>query len=748
MVWYSSPVARRAIVTKVNYDDGVIHTRWLDEEGSGPIVPIPHPLANRGGSGVYVGIKVGSQIILSMGAYKSYYPVAVLPTMSYYDSDISSIQEADYDDIGFPKIKTGEVVLQGSTGSQIRLNNSDNSEEVSITNEFNEGIKLGGGSDSFRCSIYNLSPTNYIIAPYGIEASGIIRRDVKIEDSEESFVDFLNGLDSEQSLEEIGWDPSKQVSYLSGGLGESTKGQTGGTIYRNPAFVEKRNIIYEFGRDWNVGTFDEEKSYLESSVPPVPDSENRSERRSNVLGLSLYNPNELMESISGTAIDIFGNMIDINRRIIETPVGDDITNLITNTFEQSRHTVAYHMEINARKGIRFDNSGQSTNKPVSFIDPTISISSVANNARDRSRWFIDVDKEGLTKINIPATSETGNIPVLARYENSSVIDISVDGNPNIDGRDLNDTKKLFRNEKGRDIFTEQFGPGGITINGNAPDNRMSGKKTNWIDDGDQKIQPTMKETIEAGTAFHDITQTAWALIRDNLNKSADDVIFNGATATERGLRAISKEINANIPTDRSEVASRPNDSGLLEGQPNAGGRSLNMNLDGSMETSIGANTIDRVSWILDTAGALIWRLGRDRAGRSAIIHADGTVALEVGGFDYIGQDGDDEVDTRFVGKGTGNREDVLKLDKYQFRSGKVVLKIRRSKPDNSGPEEDDTLLIIDESGITIDTPGRLNLISGQDMSLTSKSRVIIDAPKVQVYRENPKYFARTARLIK
>lgn len=744
---YSSPVARRAVVTKVNYDDGVIHTKWLDEEGSGPIVPIPHPSPNKGGSGVYIGIKVGSQILLSMGAYKSYYPVAILPTMSYYSSDITSIQEVDFDDVGFPSIRTGEVILQGPTGSQIRLNNNSVLDEVSITNEFDEGIKIGGGRDSFRCSIQTSSPINYVIAPYGIEASGIVRRDVKVENAEESFVDFLTGLESEQTLEEIGWDPSKQVSYLSGGMGESTKGQTGGKIYRNPAFVEKRNIIYEFGRDWNVGTFGEEKSYLESSVPPIPDSEERSERRSNVFGLSLHNPNELMENISGTAIDIFGNMIDINRRKLETPVGDNINNLIANTFEQSRHTIAYHMEINARKGIRFDSSKQLTNKPTQFIDISESINSVANNARDRSRWFIDVDKEGLTKINIPATSETGNIPVLARYENSSTLDIGLDGNPSINGRSLDDSRKLYRNEKNRDIFTEQFGPGGIIINGNSPDNRMSGKNTNWIDDGSNKSQPLMKENIEAGTAFHDITQTAWALIKNNLNKSADDVIFNGLTAAEEGLRAVSKEINANVPTDSSEIATR-NDSGLLNNQPNAGGRSVNMNLDGSLETSIGANTIDRVSWILDTAGALIWRLGRDRAGRSAIIHADGTIAMEVGGFDYIGESGDDEVDTRFVGNGTGEREDVLKLDKYQFRSGKVILKIRRAKQDNSGPEEDDTLLIIDESGITIDTPGRLNLISGQDMSLISKSRIILDAPKVQVYKENPKYFARTGRLIR
>ena len=750
----TSSVVRRAVVKSVNYADGTLLTRWLDDDSDGPMVPIPHPFGNKGGSGIFVGIKVGTVVVLAMAGYKTYIPVAVLPMTGYY-SDMASIPEADYDDLSFPSISSGDIVIQGPTGSTIGL--SANLEELILTNEFGEGIIIGGGSNSFRCSMKIDTPTNYVISQHGIKAAGIVRRDVKIEDSEESFVDFLTSLDSEQSLEEVGWHPNKQVSYTSNNLSQTS---AGGDFGRNPPFVEDRQIIYEFGRNWLVGSIEEERGRLSVCSIPIPNSNDRSERRSNALSLSLANPNELIETISGTVVDIFGNPLDINRKIIDIQSASDTDSMFKNTLEGVRHGVAYHMEINARKGIRF-NKKQTTKKPEMFDSWNESISSVANNARDRSRWFIDVDKEGLTKINIPATSETGNVPVVSRYENSSVLNIDSNGNPSVNGRDnIEDTKKLYRNEKNRDIFIEQVGPGGVKILGDPPENRMKGKKTSWVEKDSigtpsgSVSQAMMSLNVEAGTAFHDITKTARALISENINNSASSWALivendpNAPTPAGSGLPAVSNEINPAPPKDNVTPATQnSNNSGVLLNQPNAGGRSVHMSLDGSLETSIGANTIDRVSWVLDTAGALVWRLGRDRSGRSAIVHADGTVALEVGGFDYIGEAGSDEVDTRFVGRGEA-RDQILKLDPNQFRSGKFIIKIRRATTDKSGPEPDDTVLIIDETGVTITTPGRLNLVSGQEMTLSSKGLMIFDAPKIQLYKNPPKYVARTARIVK
>ena len=45
----------------------------------------------------------------------------------------------------------------------------------------------------------------------------------------------------------------------------------------------------------------------------------------------------------------------------------------------------------------------------------------ADYGRQRSRFFIDIDKEGQFKLNVPASSEKGNVPILTRYENYSTI---------------------------------------------------------------------------------------------------------------------------------------------------------------------------------------------------------------------------------------------------------------------------------------------------------------------------------------
>ena len=350
-----------------------------------------------------------------------------------------------------------------------------------------------------------------------------------------------------------------------------------------------------------------------------------------------------------------------------------------------------------------------------------------------------MDKEGLTKINIPASSETGNVPMLTRYETSSVLEIDEKGNFKNKARSGEDSAFLFRNEKNQDIFLDQFGPGGIKVLGNTTENRLKGKKTSWLDSSN--TQKTFGKNIESGTAFHDITSTAAALLKENINKNASDIFTNPNVSNDPG--AIAKEIDARVPTS-SSTAIRNLTTGLVTGQPNAGGRSLHLNLDGSLESSIGANTVDRVSWILDTAGALVARLGRDRQGRSAIIQADGTIAIEVGGFDFVGENSTDEVDTRFVGRGQG-RKSTLPGDPNRFRSGKVVLRIRRSNAANTGPDTDDNLVIIDETGVTVKTAGRLNLVSDMDMTLQSKSRLLLDAPKVQIYESNPKLARRDSR---
>jgi hypothetical protein len=341
------------------------------------------------------------------------------------------------------------------------------------------------------------------------------------------------------------------------------------------------------------------------------------------------------------------------------------------------------------------------------------------------------------------------VPLLVRYENSSVIEVGSDGQPKNKIRSVEDAQKIFRNEKNQDIFLDQFGPGGIVLEDGGPNNRLYAENTSWTEDGQQ----ILNLAIEAGTAFHDITNTAEALLNESINKTssiiASDILNKEDTPVNQDIPAISNSINRSVPKNETSQAVRDLVTGLVKDQPNAGGRSIQANFDGSLETSIGANTIDRISWTLDTAGALVARLGRDRAGRSAVIHADGTIALEVGGFDFIGESSNDEVDTRFVGRGD-NRTITLPLDQSRFKGGKIVIRVRRANPSGTGPDEqnDDHFVIIDDTGITIESAGVMNFVSKANMLLKSETgNVIIDGETIQCYVQNPRYINRSTRQI-
>lgn len=721
---YVSNHIRLAVVKDVDNTTGKATTRWEDTLQEGPEIIIPHPYAGVNGEGIFIGLSPGSIVALDMASYERYVPVCVIPNRNNY-GDISGNSEISFNNIGFPFLNSGEIAIQGLNGSILKFNDDG---DMFFQNKFKEGVSISNDSDpSRRCLISKSLPAEYVISQSGISASGIVRRDVRI--GEDWGVDFLERLNSEFVLEEVGWDPSKnvvEVTRQSTSIGDIKVSDN--KYLRNPALAEERQIIFEYGKNWGIGTFDEELERLKSDKVVISYPAARRERKSNILSLSLTYPNELMERVNGTLVDVFGNILDINKNIISVPNGKDSKEFLNQALENMRHSVAVYTEINSRKGWGYrDVVNKKT--PTLLNDPTVVVNSSSNNSRDRSRWSFKVDKEGLTTLNIPATSETGNIPFLARHETSSVLNIDDSGKVLEGNRTISESKGLYRNATNQDIFLDQFGPGGISVKGREIPNRLKGKKTSWVEDKERKLP----DTIKAGTAFHDITKTANLLLKKDINKIASDI----SVVAKEGADAVSSEIDATLPDFN-------NPDGYM---PNAGGRSACINLDGSLETSIGANTIDRISWTLDTAGALVARIGRDKQGRSAIVHADGYVALEIGGWDFIGEAADDSVDSRFVGLGVP-RSESLPNDKHRFKGGKLVIRIRRSEtsglPDKNNA---DHLLIIDETGITIQSAGRINFVSDQDIVLDSKSSIMLNAPNVMIYKNLTKYIRKDGRPI-
>jgi hypothetical protein len=718
---------RFAIVTSVNFDSGMAQTRWLDDDETGPDIPIPHPFTGRG-EGIFIGLRKGTLVALNRASHARYVPVAIIPLRGFYSADLSDIDEVSFDDTMPPVLDYGEIVVKGANDGWLRFAANAS---IELRNGFEEGLLVGGDDDSaHRCSIARMTPVSYGVSQTGLAACGIVRRDIRPneESLDAAAYDPMFDLDSEQLLEEVGRDPTQDVTH--GTRSQATGGsEVAAAAHRNPPFVERRGILYEFGTEWNVDTRSVEAQRLVDGTLPVRSFSDRRERRSNVMSLSLLCPNELMESVDGTLVDIFGNLLDINRSIILPPKGDGIR-FLDSMLENARHTIALHREINTRKGWTYTGAG------IPEPSDTPDYSDSSDNARARSRWSVDVDKEGLTKLNIPASSETGNVPCLVRSENSSSVVVDGNGNAEKDGRTETDAKKLFRSDllagqQRQDVFLEQFGPGGIKV---IPDqqnplgrdlaNRLEGAYTSNVEGG----PVLLPGTIQAGTAFHDITRTASKLLEGSMNLVSYEIVDKDAPPVEKDDPAINNQVIQGFQ-DAPNTPVKRDKAGRPTNYPNAGGRSVCASLDGSLELSIGANTVDRLSWVMDTAGGIVARIGRDRNGRSALIHMDGALGIEVGGFDYVGA----FADRRFASRGTSLPRDV-----QEFRAGKVVLRVRRANPAGTGPDEDpdnlDQTIVIDENGASIQATGQLSLKSTMDMVLQAGSQIVLDAETVVFFK--------------
>jgi hypothetical protein len=460
-----------------------------------------------------------------------------------------------------------EILISSTIKSQISLN-------------LKSDIYIGSDSEYLHVNAANGISSNTVSNQMSFtEASrsvnGIIKRERKLSNFPQSLK--LESSDFEKVIYPIGLDPSSTVS------------PPFGSVVKNPPFVENRTLTYEFANSYNVLDDLTESTNYSKIKPDVPkyNLPNRRLTRTDAFSLSLVYPNHLMESIKGTAVDIFGNLLDINRQKI--PVG--IKNLTLkpqnnnssasdnykNIKQEERRGIAYHFELNARKDL--NNQAPDVN-------------SSEDHARARSRFFFDLDKEGQFKLNVPASSNTGNIPLNTRYENYSTFDSGDNGNPN----------KFTYNDDGLDIYHDAFGVGVIDIKS---------------DDGYfTPLDRLTKSHIKHGTVYHDITKTCSTFITNSPTSSFLNYEYNSFSNL------------SSIPTIDNVVSPKIYVAGP---SANAGGRSASVNLDGSLELNIGSNNADSQSLWIDTEGGIVANIGRDDNDISAAISTDGDFLLQIGG---------------------------------------------------------------------------------------------------------------------
>lgn len=668
-----------AQVCNVNPETKYIELNVLTDKAYNVKVEYPGIMSDPNtGTGIWYGFSVGDIVYCLLDNNNSY---KIINKVSNYNTPKQNKQILD---------KTAASLLFNNPQEKIRNDNLDltkgsfiiKADKSKIKLSPEEGVVVGAlGSSSINAdTIKNVlsaeSDSIYSFSNAGYSINGPILRDkVKYD---KTTLDPRNNRLWYSNLSVVGLDPSVPT------YSDETKDKS----IRNPKLIESRKVVFEFDDYFFVESDDIEKTKYNKD--PVDKSKevsrkvnSRRVRKQDVLNLSQVYPNALIEKIEGTVVDSNGNILDLNRNVL--PIGKAYDNQIAPTEdsfkkikELHRKGIAYHFELNAKKPDSNLLKGEGNN----YADGYTSI-----YKKNRSRFFFDIDKEGQFKLNIPSSSEVGNIPVLARYENITTINPVKNTEDNTVSYDtLNKVKDSV------DIVFDSFGGNGV------------------VDIlGDDKLIPKDRMTnqpIKLGTMYHDISQTC-AKLNDTENRCS---ILKGPDLTCKDLNEVLRTVLKN--TNQKPVT----DSVYIDGEnANAGGRSGTAVFDGMLNLSIGANTVDRQSLWLDLQGGIVQRIGADKNGISSITQTDGDFYLQIGG------------------------ETTAAYNEERFSGSEIVVpnanKVHRLEIRVIQPNEHYSRIVIDEAGILLSSDKDIEIRSDSNVMLSAGADVLINGETVWFHKD-------------
>lgn len=639
------------------------------------------------GSGMWFGLKKGDVVLLGTGFGFRYYIVSKIGNYNT-PAQNKSLPTTTIDKLLLGSRYSINPLFDNFTDGSFLINTEDSTH---LLLEPNRGATLGSPARSFFdvdtssfdgiASIVGESINN--LSSSGMSYSGNVLRnkqlDIPAKSSDTITLDYKINSKWYQNSSQIGMDPTVIISDV-----------TNQNYKRNLPLNEYREVITEFPETYNVESDIIELKKQDKDYSGDPTYSNRAKRKDDSLSLNLISPNKLIEIIKGTVVDALGNVVDINRFPI--PIGaDGLASLsgdksdFNKVKELHRKGLAFHWELNARKDpSKID---LETGLGASYAPKTNE-----DFKRARSRLFFDADKEGQLKINVPSSSENGNVSLLTRYENYNTI------NPYTNSG-KNDYATFYRDGSKQDILLDAFGVGCVELKGNdklIPKDRITG------------------EQIKVGTVYHDISKTCIVPIPESGTNQASGILSGPDLETQNTDSNKTQRKILNF-TDPDSVVSKVLN---IDGEnANAGGRSITAAIDGMINISIGANTADRQSAWYDYQGGIVTWIGADKNGISSTTQTDGDYYLQVGGATAAPSD------SRFPSS---------TYNDLPTRTRRCEIRVIQG---NGGQY---TRVLIDQRGVMISSAGRLDFRSDQDISLTAGGNLIFNAESIRYFSEEPK----------
>jgi len=355
-------------------------------------IPYTLPYAGRGW-GILVGPEEGSRVVIGYTSVNTPYVLAYLPNTFFYNDEIGDSEGVGVDEFPYQKPRLGEIVLQSKANSSFSLNDEGDARIDIGTGTF---IELNRGLDT----VIQESVDVLTINEAGKFKSGLVRRDVREEAEKELDALFGNTFDVDVSkllyTEIIGQDPgyTQKEAKLPNGLYDPAFGQTtGGISAKNPALTEMRFEVEEYA-DSNVGLdeirlTDNEKAKGKMEI------------------------NRLADLHLGTVCNDFGKILRFDYGFGKGGQGHgSIFSKSTDFFFNKNNTLK-----SSQKSANYESFVDKMDKTASAILLKMLLHTKGadfkgNLESDEFRgalWSLLIDKEGLTKLEIPAATALGEL---------------------------------------------------------------------------------------------------------------------------------------------------------------------------------------------------------------------------------------------------------------------------------------------------------------------------------------------------
>jgi hypothetical protein len=632
-------------------------------------VPMPN-IIGAGNGGFISNLLPGTRVIaayLHDTSRETVVIIAVLPSElqkeDSYNKNSTFLMDKNKGTKSYPKtLRMGDTYISAHNGPYINLK-SDNS--LHISSKDGNGIFLIPNQSGVS-NLFQLSNNHSMEGSGGRLSWGRIKRSFT-DIGWSTIREFNTDLSRDSKLREIGFWQGEDISNLSTPVG-----------LRNPALSEYKLIINEMATEFGFSGFDKELEKIENSSSAARGYPNLSRDREsgNCLRLS---EGELIEIIGGNLADINGLILDLNYNPVsyslEIPSVDRDTRL-EEAFRKSRRGIGYHFKLSTnskssdvstslkdfifdidKEGILKVNIPKSTgtgNIPyvtdinfqakagnrilgIASANPTIK-EKIPVNIRDREGKVVDQKPMGViyreTGVRFANTSNEAYFPI-SNESQKSTIRINTTKHHNIYAAAERLIANYVREIQIPAAFSREkdLVVAGITL-GSIPEIPSDADSYSRHSTFEVRYQPT-PTSANANDPINksDVKNNFYSTVA--VSPESPAISTGGDTAVAGNIYGLDDALQPLI-SNYFKTESGPNGINVTPDKISQnvvthGGVSSNMNLEGSLELSVGKDNVDSKSIVLDTAGSLVMWLGKDKNNRSMIFQSDGDVLVNVGG---------------------------------------------------------------------------------------------------------------------